>query len=174
MSSTSTNTRTSNDAGGASATSVKKSIVVNVPIAHAFDVFTRRFDLWWPRSHHIGLSPMKQAVMEEREGGRWYEKGDDGSECEWGRVLAWSPPNKVALSWQINGAWQYEPDPSKGSRVEITFFDEGGGRTRVELEHSQLDRHGDDWMKLKESVGSDGGWSGLLEMFRQKATELFS
>lgn len=171
-STTSPSNSNSTENANADASSVKKSIVVNVPIAHAFGVFTRRFDLWWPRDHHIGRAPMKQAVMEEREGGRWYEKGDDGSECEWGRVLAWSPPNKVCLSWQINGAWQYEPDPAKASRVEITFFDEGGNRTRVELEHSQLDRHGAEWMKLKESV--DGGWSGLLEMFRQKATELSS
>jgi len=149
-------------------TTVKKSIVVNVPLAHAFEVFTRRFDLWWPRSHHIGKAEMKQAVLEEREGGRWYERGIDGSECEWGRVLAWSPPSRVAVSWHINGSWSYDPDPARASRVEVTFHDEGNGRTRVELEHSQLDRHAG-WEQLRESISSPGGWAKLLEMFAEKA-----
>lgn len=149
-------------------TSVKKSIVVNCPVAHAFEVFTKRFDLWWPRAHHIGKADMKEAIIEPREGGRWYEKGVDGSECDWGVVLAWSPPGKVALSWHLNGEWAYDPDPAKASRVDVTFADEGG-KTRVELTHSNMDRHGGQWQKLRDGVGNDEGWGGLLDLFRKSA-----
>jgi uncharacterized protein YndB with AHSA1/START domain len=149
-------------------TSVKKSIIVNVPIAHAFEVFTRRFDLWWPKAHHLGKVDMKEVVLEGREGGRWYEKGIDGSECEWGKVLAWSPPNRVAVSWNIDGNFVLETDPSRASRVDVTFHDEGGNKTRVELEHSELDRHSE-WQKLKEGVGGPEGWPAILEMFAAKA-----
>ena len=151
-----------------SETLVTKVIVVNVPIAHAFDVFTRRIDLWWPRSHHIGKAEMKEVVIEGCEGGRWYERGVDGSECPWGRVLAWTPPSHVALSWQIDASWSYDPDPERGSRVDVRFSEEAAGRTRVELEHSQLERHLD-WKKVRDSVASPGGWPGILEAFAAKA-----
>src|SRR5262249_31202293 len=150
-------------------TTVSKSVVVNAPIAHAFKVFTERFDLWWPRTHHIGKSDLKAAVMEQREGGRWYEQGADGSECEWGRVLTYDPPKRVALSWHLTGAYGYDPDPAKASRVEVTFHDEGSGRTRVDLVHSNLDRHGDGWQKVKESVGAPGGWPLIVELFAKAA-----
>jgi hypothetical protein len=110
---------------------------------------------------------MKEAVVEEREGGRWFERSVDGSECEWGRVLAWSPSSHVALSWHIDGNWKYDPDPARASRVDVRFFDEGNGTSRVELEHSLLDRHAA-WEKLRESVSGPGGWPGLLEMFAAK------
>lgn len=150
-------------------TSVTKTIIVNVPVAHAFDVFTRRIDLWWPRTHHIGKAEMKEAVLEARAGGRWFERGVDGTECPWGVVLAWSPPTHVALSWQIDAKWQYEPDPAKGSRVDVRFSDLGDGRTRVELVHSHLDRHLDGWEQVKKSVSSEGGWAGILESFAASA-----
>jgi uncharacterized protein YndB with AHSA1/START domain len=146
-------------------TSVKKSIVVNAPVAHCFKVFTERFDTWWPRSHHIGKVEPYTAIMEPREGGRWFERGADGSECDWGRVLLYSPPTRVAVSWHLQPDYRYDPDPSKASRVDVTFEDEGNGKTRVELVHSQLDRHGEGWEKLKASVGSDGGWGGIIETF---------
>ena len=146
-------------------TQIKKSLVVNAPIAHAFKVFTERLDLWWPRSHHIGKVEPFTAILEGREGGRWYEKGADGSECEWGRVLVYSPPTRVAWSWHLNASYAYDPDPAKASRVDVTFHDEGGARTRVELVHSELDRHGADWQKLRDGVGSDGGWGAILQSF---------
>jgi uncharacterized protein YndB with AHSA1/START domain len=145
--------------------SVRKTVVVNVPIAHAFKVFTERFDTWWPRSHHIGKVEPYTAILEPREGGRWFERGADGTECEWGRVLVYSPPTKIVVSWNIGPDYAYDPDPSKASRVEVAFRDEGNGKTRVELVHAQLDRHGAGWEKLRESVGSEGGWSGIMEKF---------
>lgn len=151
-------------------TTVEKSIVLNVPRAHAFAVFTTHFNRWWPRTHHIGKADMAEAVLEPKEGGRWYERGVDGSECDWGRVLAFTPPARVVLSWHLNGDYVYDPDAAKASRVEVTFQDEGEGRTRVTLVHSGLDRHGPGWERVRESVGSPGGWSGLLDLFTKSAS----
>lgn len=147
------------------ATTVSKSVVVNASPAQAFKVFTERFDSWWPRSHHIGKVEPFTGILEGREGGRWYEHGADGSECDWGRVLVYSPPTCVAVSWHLGADFAYDPDPAKASRVEVTFHDEGNGKTRVELVHSQLDRHGVGWEKLRDSVGSDGGWGGIMESY---------
>jgi uncharacterized protein YndB with AHSA1/START domain len=156
--------------GTSQETSVRKSVLVNVPIAHAFKVFTERFDSWWPRSHHIAKIEPFTAIMEPRTGGRWYERGADGSECEWGRVLEYSPPRRVTVSWHLQPNWTYDPDPAKASRVEVSFHDEGNGKTRVELVHSQLDRHGAGWEALRDSVGSQGGWGGIVEMFAKAAS----
>jgi uncharacterized protein YndB with AHSA1/START domain len=150
-------------------TTVKKSVIVRTSVEHAFEVFTERLDLWWPKSHHIGKADFADAKMEPKEGGRWYEIGADGSQCEWGRVLVWSPPRKVALSWQITPSWTFEPDPAHGSRVEVTFHDLGDGRTRVDLVHSELDRHGKGWEALRAAVESDGGWSGILAAYGASA-----
>ncbi|MFO0739878.1 MAG: SRPBCC family protein [Labilithrix sp.] len=146
---------------------VKKSVVVNVPIAHAFEVFTKRFDLWWPRAHHIGKVDMKEAIMEPHEGGRWYEKGVDGSECDWGKVLTWAPPGKVALSWHLQGDWSYDPDPAHASRIEVTFTEESG-RTRVELVHSGIER-AKGGQALHDGVSAEGGWASLLDLFAKQA-----
>lgn len=150
-------------------TSIRKSILVKAPIAHAFEVFTAQFNSWWPQSHHVGKVEPFTAILELREGGRWFERGVDGSECEWGRVLIYSPPHRVAVSWHLNEAYQYDPDPARASRVDVSFHEQGDGTTRVELVHSQLDRHGGDWKKLRDGVGSQGGWGGILERFGAKA-----
>src|SRR5262245_50814924 len=102
---------------------VRKSVVVNVGAARAFDAFTRSIDRWWPRSHHIGKTQTWQAVIEPRIGGRWYERGDDGSECDWGKVLAWEPPSRVVLAWQLSAEFQY--DPNLITTVEVRFIAQG-------------------------------------------------
>jgi uncharacterized protein YndB with AHSA1/START domain len=141
--------------------SVKKSIRVHATQARAFEVFTARFDAWWPKAHHIGQAAMKEAVIEPRQGGRWYEKGEDGSECDWGKVLAWEPPQRVVLSWQINS--KFAIDQSVASEVEVRFIAEGDGMTRVELEHRIEAPDGE---AMRAAVDSPGGWSGLLEAYR--------
>ena len=146
-------------------TSVRKSIRVNAPIAHAFKVFTEKFDSWWPRSHHIGKVEPYTAILEPRSGGRWFERGADGTECDWGRVLEYSPPARVSVSWHLGADFAYDPDPAKASRVDVTFHDEGNGETRVELVHSQLDRHGAGWEKLREGVSGPGGWPAIMDGF---------
>jgi uncharacterized protein YndB with AHSA1/START domain len=144
-------------------TTVHKSITVNAPIERAFEVFTTRFDTWWPRSHHIGAPDIAEAVLDQRAGGRWYERGVDGSECDWGAVLEFDPPSHVALSWRIDGTFHSDAGP--GSRVDVWFTQESPDVTRVDLAHSQLDRHGETWRQLRDGVDSDGGWATLLDTY---------
>ncbi|HEV2375765.1 MAG TPA: SRPBCC family protein [Streptosporangiaceae bacterium] len=147
---------------------LRKTLTVNAPIDKAFRVFTEGFDTWWPRSHKIGNADLKQAVIEGREGGRWYEVGADGSECDWGRVLVWDPPARLVLAWQIDGDWHY--DPGFLTEVEVLFVAEGPDRTRVEFEHRDLDRFGEAKKEIAEAFDSEGGWTGLLAAYAQAAT----
>jgi len=139
---------------------VRKTIRVNAPQARAFEVFTARFGSWWPKSHHIGAADMKDAFIEPRKGGRWYETGIDGSECNWGEVLAWEPPSKVVLSWHLNSQFKY--DDSIESQVEVRFIAEGAGATRVELEHRIT---ATDAEAIHAAVDSPNGWTGLLAAY---------
>jgi uncharacterized protein YndB with AHSA1/START domain len=147
---------------------VTKSIVVDCPVSHAFDVFTNRFNLWWPRSHHIGKADLEKAIIEPREGGRWYERCVDGSECEWGKVLVWAPPGRVALAWHLTAEYAFDPDPARASRVEVTFKDDGG-KTRVELVHEGFDKHANG-KAVRDSVASKAGWSDIIDAFGAAAT----
>ena len=116
------------------------TITVDVPVELAFRTFTDAFGSWWPAEYHIGRADMATAILEPREGGRWYEQGVDGSECDWGRVLAWEPPNRLVVTWQINGQWQYDPDPERASEIEVRFTADGPDQTTVNLEHRHLER----------------------------------
>jgi uncharacterized protein YndB with AHSA1/START domain len=152
-----------------SVTPVRKSITVRVPTERAFDVFINGFDTWWPRGHHIGTSPMKKAIVEGRPGGRCYTEQVDGTDCDWGSVLVWEPPRRVVIAWQVSPAWQYEPDLSKSSEVEITFTPQAPGMTRVDLEHRCLERHGAGVPDFKTALEGPGGWGGLLQEFARVA-----
>ena len=123
--------------------SVTKSVTVNAGRERAFTVFTEKFFTWWPKSHHIGDAELADAVIEPKVGGRWYERGVDGAECDWGRVLAYEPPDRVVLSWHLQGDWSYDPDPAKASEIEVRFVKEAARRTRVELTHRHIERHDD-------------------------------
>lgn len=146
---------------------VRKTITVNAPVDTAFRVFTDGIDRWWFRGHKIGPADLKRAVLEGRPGGRWYEIDVDGSECDWGRVLEWDPPHRLVLAWQIDGAFKYDPDLV--TEVEVRFHPEDGGRTRVELEHRNLDRMGAAMEQVRAAFDAPGGWSGLLEAFASAA-----
>ncbi len=148
---------------------VRKSVTVGTGVPRAFEVFTTGFDTWWPRTHHIGKSPMKKAIIEGHAGGRCYSEQIDGTECDWGTVLTWDPPHRLVIAWQITGQWQYEPDLSKSSEVEVRFSSVGDGSTRVDLEHRHLDRHGADAQAMRKAIDSEGGWGGLLQMFAARA-----
>jgi uncharacterized protein YndB with AHSA1/START domain len=148
---------------------VRKSIVVNAPVDHVFAVFTDRQDTWWPRDHHIGACKDFTAVLEPRVAGRWYERGDDGSECPWGRVLAWEPPHRLVLSWDIGANWQ--PDPTLGTEVEVRFIAEGDERTRVELTHRKLERFGDQAQAMRAMFDSEGAWIATLRTMANTAEE---
>ena len=145
---------------------VRKSIRVKASQTHAFEVFTAGLGSWWPRTHTVGKPPMKTAVMETRLGGRWYELSEDGSEADVGRILVWEPPHRFVMSWDLNSAWK--PDTTVGSEVEVRFVADGPDATVVELEHRNFERLG---AEGGESVRKDvdGGWPGLLEIFKQAA-----
>jgi uncharacterized protein YndB with AHSA1/START domain len=149
----------------APANSVHKSITVEAPIERAFGVFTDDIASWWPPDHHVLDAPLAEMIFEPRAGGHVYDRGTDGSECRWARVLAYEPPTRVLFSWDINLQWQIETDPERTSEIEIRFTAEDANRTRVDLEHRNLDRHGDGWEKMRDAVGSPGGWDRGLERF---------
>jgi uncharacterized protein YndB with AHSA1/START domain len=148
---------------------VRKSVSVRASPEQAFRVFTERFDAWWPRSHSIGESPLQEAVIEGRAGGRWYGKLENGTEAAWGDVLAWEPPRRILLAWRIGADWKYDPDLL--TEVEVTFTSEVGGATRVELEHRHLERMGAAGEGMRAAFDSDGGWQGLLKMFAELAEQ---
>jgi uncharacterized protein YndB with AHSA1/START domain len=142
---------------------VRSEITVEAPAERAFAVFTERFDRWWPHSHKIGATDMQEAVLEPREGGRWYERDVDGSECDWGTVLVWDPPRRLVLTWQIGGDWAFHAD--QASEIEVSFTAQGD-RTHVMLEHRYIERHAGTAEQLLAGVSRPGGWSGLMELYR--------
>ena len=147
--------------------SVRTQIVVDAPIERAFSVFTKEFDRIKPREHNMLDVEIAETVFEPREGGRIYDRGVDGSECDWARVLAYEPPHRVVFSWDISPQWQIETDHAKTSEVEVLFISETPKRTRVELEHRNLDRHGEGWESERDGVGSEGGWPLYLQRFAE-------
>jgi uncharacterized protein YndB with AHSA1/START domain len=146
-------------------TSVSTSEVVNAPLERAFEVFTKGMPTWWPAGHHILEAELAEMEFEPRAGGRIVDRGIDGSECAWARVLVYEPPHRVVFSWDISVSWKHEPDPARCSEVEVRFIAEGPDRTRVELEHRELQRHGDGWEQMRDSVGAPEGWSGMWQAY---------
>lgn len=146
-------------------TSVRMQIVVAAPIERAFRVFTEQFDRIKPREHNMLGVDIAETVFEPRVGGHVYDRGVDGSECRWARVLAYEPPNRVVISWDISPRWQIETDLEKTSEVEVRFISESPERTRVELEHRNLDRHGEGWESLRHGVESENGWPLYLRRY---------
>jgi uncharacterized protein YndB with AHSA1/START domain len=144
--------------------SINRTVTVGVPVERAFRVFTDSFSTWWPPEYHIGAADMAEVVVEPRAGGRWYERGVDGSECDWGSVRTWEPPHRLVLTWQINSEWQYDPDPEHASEVEVRFVADGSQQTTVALEHRRLERLVGG-QAMYQAVGADSGWTGILERF---------
>lgn len=146
---------------------VSKSVTVNAPVDVAWRVFTEKMSSWWPlTSHKIGAVAAVEAIVEPRVGGRWYERGEDGSTCDWGRVLVWEPPARLVLTWDITADWRH--DANLATEVEVRFIADGA-RTRVELEHRHLDRYGPRHDEMRGVFESEGGWAGLLGAFARAA-----
>jgi uncharacterized protein YndB with AHSA1/START domain len=151
-------------------TPVRSSIVVDAPIDRAFTVFTDDIASWWPPDHHILQAELSDMVFEPRVGGHVYDRGVDGSECRWARVLAYEPPHRVTISWDINLQWQVETDPARTSEVDVRFVSESPERTRVELEHRNIHRHGDGWEQMHGAVASPNGWDLGLQHLAARLT----
>jgi uncharacterized protein YndB with AHSA1/START domain len=149
-------------------TAVSTMIVVDAPLERAFRVFTDDMGSWWPPEHHLIGAPLASMVFEPKVGGDVYDVGEDGSRCRWARVLAYDPPSRVVFSWDVSVQWQVETDPGRTSEVEVRFVPEGDTRTRVELEHRHLDRHGEGWEGMRDAVGSSEGWAIGLGRFAQR------
>ena len=149
----------------ARATAVRTSVVVEAPVERAFSVFTEEIGSWWDPDHHLIEAEFAEMVFDTREGGTIYDRGVDGSECHWARVLTWEPPHRFVISWDINVDWELEANLDRTSEVEVRFTANGPDRTLVELEHRRLERHGDGWEAMRDSVGSDNGWSSGLTLF---------
>lgn len=152
------------------APSVTETIIVDAPIERAFEVFTAGIGSWWPPSHHILQAELAEMVFEPRVGGHIIDRGTDGSECRWARVLAYEPPTRVVFSWDITLGWQIETDASRASEVEVRFIPESAHRTRVELQHRGIERHGEGWESMHSAVGSPDGWPILLERFAHRVS----
>lgn len=148
-------------------TSVKSSIEVEAPIERAFKVFTEDFGKFKPAEHNLLAASIAETVFEPRVGGYVYDRATDGSECRWARVLAYEPPNRVLLTWNISPRWQIETDPDKVSEWEVRFTALSAQRTRVEIEHRKLHRHGDGWQGVRDGVGGDRGWPLYLQRYAE-------
>jgi uncharacterized protein YndB with AHSA1/START domain len=148
-------------------TSVRAEVVVEAPLERAFSVFTEDFGSFKPPEHNLLAVEIAETVFEPRVGGHLYDRGVDGSECRWARVLAYEPPNRVVISWDISPHWQLETDLEKTSEVEVRFVSEAPERTRDELEHRNLERHGEGWEGAREGVASEGGWPLYLQRFAE-------
>jgi uncharacterized protein YndB with AHSA1/START domain len=145
--------------------SVRLSVEVDVGVQRAFDVFTGDFDRIKPREHNMLGEPIEETVLEPKAGGRLYDRGASGATCDWGAVLAFDPPARLLLAWNVSPRWQLESDPSHASEVEVTFTAIDGGRTRVELEHRYLDRHGEGWQGLRGGLEAPEGWPLYLDRY---------
>jgi uncharacterized protein YndB with AHSA1/START domain len=146
---------------------VRRQIVVDTPIERAFAVFVERFGDFKPPEHNLLGTEITETRFEPRVGGHIYDRGADGSECRWARVLAYDPPDRVVFSWDISPQWQLEADEDRTSEVEVRFVAETPDRTRVELEHRHLDRHGPGWESLRDGVDSDGGWQLYVDRYAE-------
>jgi uncharacterized protein YndB with AHSA1/START domain len=143
---------------------IRKSFTVRAPRERAWEVFTARFGTWWPMTHYIGDSPLTDAVVEPRQGGRWYGVHEDGVERPWGQVLVWDPPGRLVLDWQISHEWGYTPDLH--TDVEVVFTAVGDAETRIDFEHRGLEAFGDSEGAVRTRTAMDGGWGTILESFK--------
>ena len=153
----------------ATSTVVRRQIVVQAPIERAFTVFTARFGDFKPPEHNLLRAPIAETVFEPRVGGHIYDRAVDGSECRWARILAYEPPDRVVFSWDISPQWQLETDLKNTSEVEVRFIAEAPERTRVELEHRNIDRHGPGAAGIHQGVSGPGGWPGILDNYAKVA-----
>jgi uncharacterized protein YndB with AHSA1/START domain len=149
----------------ATTTTVRRQILVNAPISEAFKVFTERFGDFKPREHNLLRAPIAETVFEPRVGGNIYDRAVDGTECRWARILAFEPPDRVLFSWDISPRWQLETNADLTSEVEVRFFAETAERTRVELDHRNLDRHGAGWESVRDGVDNEAGWPLYLRRY---------
>ncbi len=141
---------------------VRRTVTVTASPARAFETFTARIGLWWPKSHHVSAVEPETVVIEPHPGGRWFERAPDGAECDVGKVLAWEPPARLLLAWQLDANFRYQPDLV--TEVEVRFIAEGDA-TRVEFEHRNLERFGAHAETVRGKIGAPQGWTAILDLY---------
>jgi uncharacterized protein YndB with AHSA1/START domain len=146
------------------------TVTVGLPLDKAFEVFTGSMTTWWPHEFHIGQADVAEVVLEPGVGGRWFERGVDGSECDWGQVRVWEPPNRVVFTWQINGSFQFDPDPEHASEIDARFTTDGPGQTTVAVEHRYFERLVGG-QAVKDTINGGGGWALLLDTYAKSIGE---
>lgn len=146
------------------------TVTVEAPRERAFEVFVGRIDEWWPRPYRLGEGERVALWIEPRVGGVWRERTSDGAECNWGRVLAWEPPSRLVLSWEIPVDFSPNPDPDRASRVEVEFAESGTSQTTVRLVHSEFQKHGEGWESVRAMVTEEAGWPGILKTYAALAS----
>jgi DNA-binding transcriptional ArsR family regulator/uncharacterized protein YndB with AHSA1/START domain len=151
--------------------SVTTSVVVEVPRVQAFEFFIRQ-EAWWPATtHHLAEPPGETVILEPFVGGRWFERGHDGQECDWGTVLVWEPPRRIVVTWQVGPGWVYEPDPAKASEIEVRFLAESQQRTCIEFEHRHLERYGEQAERMRAILAAPTGAAGVLRAYVARLEE---
>lgn len=148
---------------------VQHQVTVPLPISRAFELFADGFGTWWPSDHHIGAEEMATAVIEPRQGGRFYEIGESGAECDWGTVVAYDPPSQLVIAWQLNADWEFDPDITRASEVEVNFTEVDSNSTVVHLEHRNFDAQGARGLEVQEAVNGAQGWPGILQNYVEKS-----
>lgn len=151
-------------------TVVRREVTVDAPRERAFEVFTAQFGDFKPKEHNLLGAPIVETTFEPRVGGHIFDRAEDGTECRWARILAYEPPDRVVFSWDISPSWQLEADEANASEVEVRFIAEAPDRTRVELEHRNLDRHGPGWEGVRDGIGNEGGWPTYLARYADVVT----
>ena len=146
------------------------TVTIAVPIDQAFQVFTGSINSWWPHEFHIGQADVDEVLLEPSVGGRWFERGVDGTECDWGRVRVWEPPHRLVFTWQINGSWQFDPDPDHASEIDVRFTANGPAETIVEVEHRYFERL-DGGQAINDAIRGGGGWALLLDSFAKSVAD---
>lgn len=151
-------------------TDVRAEVSVHAPIEGTFQVFTERVGDWWPAAHRLGDDAWVDVRIEPRVGGRWYERSADGTECDWGGVLIWEPPDHLVLSWQLGMNFDLQTNPELASRIDVRFEADGPDRTTVTLVHSDFEKHGEGWESMRDGVAHQGGWTGIMAAFAEVAS----
>jgi uncharacterized protein YndB with AHSA1/START domain len=146
---------------------IRRTFTVPATPDRAFALFTDELATWWPPEYTWSQGLLETIAIEPRAGGLCSERGPHGFRIDWGRVLTWSPPERLVFTWQISPERVPEPDPSRASEVEVRFAPDGTERTRVELEHRAFARHGEGADAYRG--GMEGGWDHLVARFTAAA-----
>lgn len=148
---------------------IRREVTVGVGRARAFEIFTADMTSWWPTAHHIGSAPIAEIVVEPQVGGRWFTRHEDGTETSTGRVTVWDPPGRLVVTWQIGADWRYHDDLV--TSVEVQFLEEAPARTRVVLEHRDLDAFGEHAEAMRDTFEQPGAWTATLDAYAVAAGE---